>query len=78
MHCFECSRNEIETPAVAVCLSCGRALCDKHCVEVTSPVRVREEGGMGIRVVSTGLVRSRILCEKCASIERVVAGESDR
>ena len=27
MHCAECNDQDIQTPAVAVCQNCGRALC---------------------------------------------------
>ena len=32
MHCAECNDQDIQTPAVALCQNCGRALC-ADCIE---------------------------------------------
>ena len=32
MHCSECNDQDIQTPAVALCQNCGRALC-ADCVD---------------------------------------------
>jgi hypothetical protein len=42
MHCSECTKTEAETPAVALCPSCGAALCAEHRSSRQGP------GGMNI------------------------------
>jgi hypothetical protein len=61
MHCYDCSKEGKETPAVAVCVDCGAAVCPRHLVSEPEPVR---------RSMSTGRVWSRtdarrVLCQVC-------------
>ncbi|MFE0759945.1 DUF2180 family protein [Streptomyces smyrnaeus] len=61
MHCYDCYREGTETPAVAVCVDCGAAVCPRHLHSESEPVRESMSTG---RVWSPGEGR-RMVCLVC-------------
>ncbi|MBO8196596.1 DUF2180 family protein [Streptomyces oryzae] len=61
MHCFDCSKEGTETPAVAVCVDCGAGVCPRHLISEPEPVRQSTSPG---RVWSAGESR-RMICLVC-------------
>jgi hypothetical protein len=41
MMCYECSRRDVERPAVALCHHCSAGLCADHAIGVGDPVTAR-------------------------------------
>ncbi|GAA2634011.1 DUF2180 family protein [Streptomyces axinellae] len=70
MNCYDCSNEGTDTPAVAVCVDCGAAVCARHLHDDPEPVRSGSGGGPG-RVWSQRDSR-RLVCLKC---HRTVMGE---
>ena len=63
MNCYDCSRESVGNPAVAVCNVCSVGICRKHVVEtepvvtVTRPLNRAEELPLRTR---------KLLCHKCS------------
>lgn len=65
MVCYVCSKLGKETPAVAICILCGMALCPEHLIREELPVF--EDVSAGMATVRHRLPETlpRILCEDC-------------
>jgi hypothetical protein len=48
MHCADCARQHVATPAVTICRSCGEGLCTTHAAPRRGP------GGMSIGCLHGG------------------------
>lgn len=65
MLCYDCHPNE--TPAVAVCVACGKGVCWEHCVRHDRQVIEKVASGMAAQERATGRKVPRMLCEECAT-----------
>lgn len=71
MNCYECTARAVDTPAVAVCVDCGVALCIEH-AEVT-PRRLSRTAAMN-RTVAVGPVTRTVRCHLCRAAVDAAAG----
>ncbi|MET9817235.1 MULTISPECIES: DUF2180 family protein [unclassified Streptomyces] len=62
MHCLECSTDNTERPAVAVCQGCGAGVCAHH----AHTVRRTERTGPPLGPAGTRQART-VLCPACAA-----------
>jgi len=62
MHCYVCAQQGKETVAIAMCIVCGMALCQKHLVRADIDMW---EGGYPIPRQKTTKKMPRILCNEC-------------
>ena len=65
MVCYDCQPEQ--TPAVAVCTACGKAVCLKHCVRHERQVVERVSVGMTTQERPRGRKVPRMLCCECAA-----------
>jgi hypothetical protein len=65
MNCYDCCPNT--TPAVAVCVTCGKGVCAEHCVRHERAVVQQVAGGMTTQERATGRSVPRMLCGECAA-----------
>jgi hypothetical protein len=65
MNCYVCDKQGKTTPAVAICILCGMALCGEHAVREELPVFHDVSAGMATvrQKLPAGL--PRILCPEC-------------
>jgi hypothetical protein len=65
MNCYVCDKQGRATPAVAICIVCGMALCGEHLIREELPVYATVETGM--TAVKHKLPESlpRMLCAEC-------------
>ncbi|MGI5347613.1 DUF2180 family protein [Streptomyces sp. CA-250714] len=61
MHCYDCSEEGTQTPAVAVCVDCGAGVCARHLHSEPEPVRRSTSPG---QAWSTTEAR-RMVCVVC-------------
>lgn len=64
MNCYDCQPKA--TPAVAVCVACGKGVCTDHCVRHEREVVERVATGMAAQERATGRKVPRMLCSECA------------
>jgi len=62
MNCYDCSRESVDNPAVAVCNVCSAGICRKHLVETDRAVTVTR---LLNREEELPLRTRRLLCPKC-------------
>ncbi len=65
MNCYDCQPRA--TPAVAVCVACGKGNCADHCVRHDRNVGERVAAGMAAQERATGRKVPRMLCGECAT-----------
>jgi hypothetical protein len=67
MVCYVCNKQGKETPAVAICIVCGMALCPEHLIREELPVWEKVFAGMGETTRKLPETLPRILCAPCHS-----------
>jgi hypothetical protein len=65
MICYDCQ--PAQTPAVAVCTACGKAVCFEHCIRHERQVVERVSVGMTTQDRSQGRTVPRMLCGECGA-----------
>jgi hypothetical protein len=65
MNCYVCNRQGKDTPAVAICIVCGMALCPDHVVREELPVWQEVHAGMGTTRRKLPETLPRIVCAEC-------------
>ena len=65
MNCYVCNKLGKDTPAVAICILCGMALCPQHLVREELPVFQDVSAGMGTVRHKMPETLPRILCSEC-------------
>jgi hypothetical protein len=65
MNCYICAGHGKETPAVAICIVCGMALCPDHLIREELPVWQDATVGMGVTRRRLPETMPRIVCEAC-------------
>jgi len=65
MNCYVCNKQGRETPAVAICIVCGMALCAEHLVREEMPVWRDVQMGMGSTHMKLPETLPRIVCAEC-------------
>ena len=65
MNCYDCHPKS--TPAIAVCVTCGKGLCADHCVRHDRTVVERVSAGMGTQERPTGRKVPRMMCQECGT-----------
>ena len=65
MVCFVCDQQGKSTPAVAICIACGMALCTQHAIREELPVWERVSLGMAETDRRLPATRPRFLCAEC-------------
>ncbi|MEI6501964.1 MAG: DUF2180 family protein [Armatimonadota bacterium] len=65
MNCYDCQPET--TPAVAVCVACGKGVCPEHCVRHDREVVEKVASGMAAQERHTGRKVPRMLCGECAA-----------
>jgi hypothetical protein len=63
MNCYDCSRESVDKPAVAVCNVCSAGICRTHLVETDRPVTATR---LLNREVELPLRARKLLCHKCS------------
>ena len=63
MNCYDCSRESLDNPAVAVCNVCSAGICRKHLVETDRAVTVTR---LLNRVEELPLRARKLLCNQCS------------
>lgn len=71
MNCFECTADGLITPAVAICISCGAALCSSHTVVDRAQLDVPSLGNPAAVPAGGRRLHCRT-CSTAASAVRVV------
>ncbi|SEG87066.1 hypothetical protein SAMN05216223_11832 [Actinacidiphila yanglinensis] len=66
MNCFDCDATGRNTPAIAVCATCGAGACTDHAE--TSPQLLRHPNGLGTTTLPNAA--RRIQCVTCAGAGR--------
>lgn len=64
MNCYDCHPRQ--TPAVAMCMACGKGICMDHLVRHERDVVAKVSGGMTTVDRPTGRKVPRMLCGECA------------
>ena len=65
MLCYDCHPEA--TPAVAVCVACGKGICMEHCVRHDRHVMESVAAGMASQQRDTGRKVPRMMCGECAA-----------
>lgn len=65
MGCYVCDKQGKTTPAVAICILCGMALCAEHAIREELPVFQDVSAGMGTMRHKLPATLPRILCAEC-------------
>jgi len=65
MICYVCGQQAKNTPAVAICIVCGMALCPEHLVREELAVWESVSAGMGTTRHKLPETLPRILCAAC-------------
>jgi len=65
MNCYVCNKQGKDTPAVAICIVCGMALCREHLVREELPVWQDVQMGLGSTRTKLPETLPRILCAEC-------------
>jgi hypothetical protein len=63
MNCYDCSRESVANPAVAVCNVCSAGICRKHLLETDRAVTVTR---LMNRVEELPLKARKLVCNKCS------------
>jgi hypothetical protein len=63
--CYVCHQQGKSTPAIAVCIVCGMALCAEHLVREALPVWQDVNAGMGTMRKKLPETLPRIVCAEC-------------
>ena len=65
LRCYECAGNGSVKEAVAICIMCGKGLCNEHVHRIDLPIW---EGGYPapVRILKKGL--PRFVCSDCGNI----------
>lgn len=66
MQCFACAQKDVTTDAVAICSSCGAAVCLDHAVVMEKPVTAHQ-GVASVHVLP--IKAQRVLCQVCAAAQ---------
>ena len=65
MLCYDCVLQDRETPAIGICIRCGKGLCREHVHRhQVRPLR-SVAAGMGKRAVPSAHAVVRFLCADC-------------
>ncbi|MBM3500652.1 MAG: DUF2180 family protein [Armatimonadetes bacterium] len=67
MNCYVCHQKGDTTPAVAICVLCGMALCSDHLIREELPVWKDVHAGMGASRRKLPEAMPRIVCAACHS-----------
>lgn len=65
MICYVCNREGEETPAVAICIVCGMALCAKHVIREEMGVLPGLGERMGLARDRSADTFPRFMCREC-------------
>jgi len=65
MKCYLCAKNGQDSPAVAICIVCGMALCMGHVVRDDLPLTREHAAGLGFQVRVLPEKLPRVLCPPC-------------
>jgi len=65
MHCYICSQQNKETPAVAICIVCGMGLCKEHLIREELPVWEKLHTGMAETRRKLPESLPRFVCPPC-------------
>ena len=63
MNCYDCARESVNNPAVAVCNVCSAGLCRKHLIETDRAITVTR---LLNRMEELPLKARQLLCHKCS------------
>jgi hypothetical protein len=63
MNCYDCSRESVASPAVAVCDVCSAGICRKHLVETDRAITVTR---LLNRAEELPLKARKLMCHTCA------------
>ncbi|MFE9390700.1 DUF2180 family protein [Streptomyces sp. NPDC006784] len=64
MHCYDCFKEGTETSALAVCVDCGAAVCNRHLHSDPEPVR----RSMSVGQVWSSSDSRRMICLVCHDV----------
>ncbi|BHH83175.1 DUF2180 family protein [Desulforhopalus sp. 52FAK] len=65
MHCFVCAQLGKETPAIAVCITCGMCVCQEHLVREDLPIEDVKNFGFSKQKIVRAEKMPRIVCQSC-------------
>ena len=65
MNCYMCAQEGKETPALAVCITCGMGVCQEHLVREDLPIEDVKNFGFSSQTTIRVEKMPRILCKPC-------------
>lgn len=65
MNCYLCAQENKETPALAVCLTCGMGVCQEHLVRDSITIEDVTTTAFNVEKVIRAQNLPRILCKPC-------------
>lgn len=65
MNCYMCAQEKKETPALAICLTCGMGVCQEHLVRESLTIEDVKTGAFSKQTVVRAENLPRISCKIC-------------